>query len=203
MDQRNDPTPPENFLLIRNDKGFEFTYRTGKETSKKQIADLDYTLADSLAADLWIRSGPKVGDKATFKQLDTKEAKLETQASKVLSIKNSLVNGIDVRYYEIESENSKDHLKFLTRHDDQGRTLSSVIAIFEMRLESEEQAKNTEYSQDLFVLGMVKSDRPLGPTKKVSELVLRIDSKEGEIFEDGPAAKCGARPGRQQVIEAR
>jgi protein-glutamine gamma-glutamyltransferase len=201
MDQRNDPTPPENFLLVRKDKGFDFTYRTGKETTKKQIADLDYTLADSLAADLWIRSGPKVGDKATFKQLDVKEAKLETQTCTVLSIKNSLVGGVNVRYYEVENENSKDHLKFLTRHDDQGRTLSSVIAIFEMRLETEEQAKNTEYSQDLFVLGMVKSDRALGQTKNVRELVLRIDGKEGEIFEDGPRQSVAPGPDGSRLLK--
>ena len=200
MDQRSDPTPPENFLLVRKDKGFEFTYRTGKETTKKPIAELDYTLADTLAADLWIRSGPKVGDKAIFKQLDTKEAKLETQTSTVLNIKNSLVNGVNVRYYEIENENSKDHLKFLTRHDDQGRTLSSVIAIFEMRLETEEQAKNIEYSQDLFVLGMVKSDRALGQTKNVRELVLRIDGKEGEIFEDGPRQSVAPGPNGSKLL---
>ena len=33
---------------------------------------------------------------------------------------------------------------------------------------------------------MVKSDRPLGPTRSVRELVLEVPGKEGEIFEDGP-----------------
>ena len=38
-------------------------------------------------------------------------------------------------------------------------------------LEPEEQAKNTEYSQDLFVQGMVKIDRPLGPACPDTEAV--------------------------------
>ena len=201
MEQRNDPTPAENFLLVRKDKGFEFTYRTGKETTNKQTANLDYTLADALAPDLWIRSGPKVGDKASFKQLDVKDAKLHTLTCKVLAIKTSLVGGVNLRYFEVENESSKEQLKYLTRHDDQGRTLSGVIAIFELRLEPEEQAKNTEFSQDLFVLGMVKSDRPLGPTKNVTELVLRIDGKEGEIFEDGPRQSIVPGPDGSRLLK--
>jgi hypothetical protein len=200
-EQRNDPAPLEKILLVRNDKGFEYTYRTGAVVSRKQVADIDYTLADALGPDLWIRRGPNEGAKASFKNFDIKDAKIHTLASKVLGIKSSLVAGVNLRYYEIDNESSKDMLKFVTRHDDQGRTLSSVIAIFDLRLETEEQAKNTEYSQDLFVLGMAKCDRPLGQTKKVTELVIQVDGPEGEIFEDGPRQSVAPGPKGSRLVK--
>lgn len=200
MVQRNDPTPPQKTVLTRNDKGFEVIYTTGGETIKKQIADPDYTLADSLAPDLWIRRGPKDGAMAVARTLDLTDQKIYKLTSKVLGSKTSLVGGIKVRYFEVENESSKEMLKFLTRHDDQGRTLSSNIAIFELRLESEEDAKNTEYSQDLFVLGMVKADKALGSTRKVTELVLRID-KDGDVFEDGPRQRVEAGPKGSKIVK--
>jgi hypothetical protein len=89
-----------------------------------------------------------------------------------------------VRYYEIESESRQ--LVMLSRYDDQGRMLSGKFAIFDIRLEPEEQAKNVEFSQDLFVLGMVKVDRPLGPTRDVRELVVEVSGLKGVAFENGP-----------------
>ncbi|HWY87858.1 MAG TPA: transglutaminase-like domain-containing protein [Gemmataceae bacterium] len=198
--QRNDPAPLEKIVLVRNDKGFEYTYRTGPEVSRKQLAGIDYTLVDALAMDLWIRRGPKEADKAFFKHFDTKDAKIHTLACKVVGIKSSLVAGVNLRYFEIDNESSKDRVRFLTRHDDQGRILSNVVAIFELRLETEEQAKNTEYSQDLFLLGMVKSDRPLGPTKKVTELVIQVDGPEGEILEDGPRQSVATGPNGSRIV---
>ena len=55
-----------------------------------------------------------------------------------------------------------------------------------MRRETEEQAKNTEFSSDLFILGLAKIDRGIGDTSKLSSLVLEIKSKEGAMLPDGP-----------------
>jgi hypothetical protein len=201
MTQRNNAAPAEKVSLVRNDRVMEYTYQTGKEVAKKQLAGVDYTLADALGPELWIRRGPREKDMASFKQFDVKDAKIHNLTSTVLKIKSSLASGVNVRYYEIDNVSSKENFRYLTRHDDQGRTLSSVIAVFEMRLETEEQAKNTEYSQDLFVLGMVKSDRPLGATKKVTELVIRVDGPQGEIFEDGPRQSVAAGPGGSRLVK--
>ena len=200
-DERNEPAPPKKTLLLRKGQGFEYSYRTGQEVSRKQIADVDYTLADALASDLWVRRGPKQGDKAVFKQFDVTDGKTHALKCKILGTKSSLVAGVKVRYFEVEIVSSKEQLTYLTRLDDQGRTLSSVIAIFEIRAETEEQAKNTEYSQDLFVLGMVKSDRPLGLTKSVRELVLEVPGKEGEIFEDGPRQSVAPGPNGSRLLK--
>ncbi len=200
-DQRNDPTPPEKSLLVRTAQGFDFTFRTGMEVSKKQVADIDYTFADAVAGDVWIRRGPGVGDKIVTNEFDIKEVKSHAITSRILTSKTSLAGGVGVRYYEVENEDHQHRIKYLTRHDESGRMLSGVLIIFELRLETEEQAKNTEYSQDLFELGLVKSDRPLGPTKNVTELVVQVDAKEGALFEDGPRQSVGPGPNGSRILK--
>lgn len=194
-------TPREKYTLVRNPGGFEYTLENDAEKSTKMIGDIDYDLADALAADLWIQRGPAAGTKATFKQFDVKDAKTYTIASKVLGAKSSLAGGVKVRYFEVENVSAKDMLTYLTRHDDQGRMLSNVIAIFELRLEPEDQAKSIEYSQDLFVLGMVKCDRKLGSTKRVTELVLDVSGKEGAFFENGPRQSVAPSPDGGRLLK--
>ena len=200
-EQRFEPTPPETASLVRTAKGLDFTYRTGQEVSKKILASVDYNLADALALDLWFRHDPQVGDAMDSKEFEVKEIKNRLRKSKIVGVKSSLAGGVNVRYFEVENEDRELMVNYLTRHDDQGRTLSSVIAAFEIRLETEEQAKNTEYSQDLFVLGMARSDRALGLTKKVTELVLQVDGLAGEIFEDGPRQQVAAGPAGSRLLK--
>lgn len=172
--------------LTRNASGYEKTIKVGDEVRKKQIGAIDFTLPDSMANETWLRRGPKTGDQIVFRDFDIQEQKIEAQKAKILSTKNAIVNGVSVRYFEVESESKRDMLTILSRHDDSGRMLSGKFAIFELRLESEEEAKNATFSQDLFVLGLAKIDRPVGRTASVKELVLELDAKEGESFEDGP-----------------
>lgn len=112
---------------------------------------------------------------------------MDTQRSQIKAVKKSLVGGVNVRYYEVESESERDKIQILSRNDDQGRILSGQFAIFEIRLEPEEEAKNAEYSQDLFVQGMVKIDRPLGDAAEVAELIVEVNGLTADdIFADGP-----------------
>ena len=172
--------------VTRVKDGYEAIHEAGGEKRKQILKDVDFTLADASATDMWVRSKPKVGDQILARNFDPEDLKMETQAHKVLSSKNSLVGGVEVHFYEVESESKTRQIKTLNRYDDQGTTLSAVVAIFELRKETEEQAKNTQYSQDLFVMGMVKLDRGIGRTDKVAELVVEVDAKEADGLEDGP-----------------
>jgi protein-glutamine gamma-glutamyltransferase len=178
-------------------EGFELTHEAGGVKQTKKHGPIDYTLADSMAAELWVRRGPKVGDELTHKDFDLQELKLDKQHSKVKAVKNSLAGGVKVRYFEIESESERQMLQILSRNDDQGRMLSGQFAIFEMRLEPEQEAKNAAYSQDLFVQGQVKIDRPLGYTGDVRELIVEVKGIAGKTFENGPRQRVetGDEPG--------
>jgi protein-glutamine gamma-glutamyltransferase len=194
---QSDGMTRQKISLARKGDGYELTHEAGGQKQTKQHGPIDYTLADSMAAELWIRRGPKVGDEMAHRDFDLQELKLDIQRSKVKAIKTSLAGGVKVRYYEIESESDRQMIQILSRNDDQGRMLSGQFAIFEMRLEPEEEAKNAAYSQDLFVQGMVKIDRPLGNTADVTELVVEVKGIQDKTFENGPRQRVapGDEPG--------
>ena len=185
--KQNDGDTNQTIVYQAKGKGYEVTLNTNGEIRKRQVNDLDYTLADAMASEVWIRSGPELGSKIRAQDLDPQEMRLDEQKLKLVSIKNSLVGGVMVRYYEVDSVSKRSGISALSRYDDQGRLLSGVFAgLFELRRETEEQAKNTEYSQDLFVMGTAKIDQPLGYTPKIKSLIVEADAKETEGFEDGP-----------------
>lgn len=178
------------------DKKTTFTWRSGLDYDSvhevagqkrtELIEGIDYTLADASGTEVWVQQNPKIGDTIRSRNFDPSDSKMDVHVSKILSSKESLAGGVKVRFYEVETEAKLHEIKSISRYDDQGNTLSAVIAVFELRREKEEQAKDTEYSQDLFVLGMVKIDKAIGHTTQLRELVVAVDGKEGAAFEDGP-----------------
>ncbi len=174
------------FALTRTGPGaYDVVQTVGKNVRKKKVEGLEFTFADSLATELWIKRGPAKGSEIVVRDLEVKEQKIDSQKNKVLGFKTSLVAGVDVKFYEIQTITNRDQINVLSRHDDQGKMISGKIAIFELRSEAEEQAKNNEYSKDLFVFGMAKIERKLGDLKRVEELVLEVTGP-ANAFVDGP-----------------
>jgi hypothetical protein len=169
-----------------NERTYTTVHEAAGETRKSVLKGIDFTLADASATEVWVRGQPAVGAVVVTRLFDPNAQKMDVQTNKILSRKTSLVSGVKVHFYEVETESKLHGVKTLSRYDDQGIPLSEDIQIFEMRRETEEQAKDTQYSQDMFVLGMVKIDKRIGNTAKVAELVIEVKGKEAEGFEDGP-----------------
>ena len=55
-----------------------------------------------------------------FSALDASEEKMDTQVNKILSSKKSLAGGIEVHFYEVETESKVREIKSVSRYDDQG-----------------------------------------------------------------------------------
>jgi transglutaminase-like putative cysteine protease len=183
---QSDGSVTQKFTLRRTDKGFSVTYLAGKEERTKRIGPVDYTLADAMTTEQWVRGGAKVGSTLAYREFDIQKQTIEISDGRVVSRKSSLAGGVPVTYFEIEVKARRDGLPLLSRLDQRGRLLSGQFALFEVRLESEEQAKNTEFSQDLFVLGMTKVDLPLGDTTQVHKLILKVTGKEAADLPSGP-----------------
>jgi protein-glutamine gamma-glutamyltransferase len=167
--------------------GYTATITTNGAKRTKTIAKLDFTLADSLAADVWVRGPRKPGEKIVAREIDLEELKTYLSTHTLIASKTVLTGGVEVFFHEVESVSEKLPVKSLSRLDRKGRMLSSTFAeVFEMRKESEKDAKNTEYSADVFVLGMVKIDKDLGDPRKVSELVLEVTGKEAAVLKPAP-----------------
>jgi hypothetical protein len=185
----------------RTAKGFDYVVTAaGKERSRVQPEPI-FNLADNFAAELWLRSAPKVGDKMLARDLDIEDWKVYGNGHKIKSSKTTLVGGVEVKYYDVEIEDRKTGLSSLFRYDSAGKLLSGKIAVFELRKESEEQAKNTEFPQDLFVLGVVKIDRAIGFTTHLTELVLEVGGKEGAVLQNGPRQTVVAGKGDSRILK--
>lgn len=200
--------------LERSGNGFALTHVAGGVTRKKDHGPIEYDFLDNTASERWLRRSPKVGDKLDTKDFSLQELKIEPQTSTVKSVKKTILGGVPATNYEVETESKQ--LTMLSKYDNTGRMLSGKFAVFDIRRESEEQAKNTEFSQDLFALSMVKIDRPIGRTHNVRELVVEVAGLEGARFEDGPRQaflpgkekgtailKLGKKHGKQATVSAK
>jgi protein-glutamine gamma-glutamyltransferase len=173
--------------LIRTEKGFEVRKTADGEKKIKQIDPIDFTFADILTSNIWIRRGPKIGAKLTSRNyyLDTLEIDIEQR--KLLSTKTSLVEGVKVTFHEVEMTSKKINIPSLERFNEKGQLLSGKIGgVVELRFEPEEQAKNIDLSTDLFLLGSVKIDQPLGDPKTITSLIIEIKGKEASVIKPGP-----------------
>jgi protein-glutamine gamma-glutamyltransferase len=169
------------------DKSFKYVVDVGGNQRVRKVDDLDYSLPDALASETWLRSAPKEGDRIVGKDLDLQEWKTDQTKYLLMAIKSVLVGGVEVKYYEVESESKKDMVKLISRNDDKGNLLQGTIGgLFELRKETEVQARNTQYSEDLFLLGQAKIDRKIGYPTRLTELVLEVEGKGGEVIENGP-----------------
>jgi hypothetical protein len=191
----SDGTVVQEIRCVATDKGFDVTLTTGKETRRKHVPAPDFTLEDALGSDVWLRRGPKPGEKITVRELDIEELKTELVTDTLVATKTSLAHGVEVIYHELETLMHKVNLKGLVRSDVKANVLSATFAgVFELRRESEADAKNTEYSADVFVLGMAKIDKKLGRTKKVAGLVVDVPAKEAAFLKSASRQKAVANP---------
>ncbi len=186
---------------VRSGDGFTHTVSAGKQVRKSAVADLNLTIADSLALDTWVRSHPKVGSQLMTRTLDAKDWKVDPTTHLVKATKTSLVSGVEVKFTEVESLSKRNNLKYLQRINADGKLISTQIAIFELRRETEAEAKNTEFSRDLFVLGMAKADKKIGYGPAVKELILEVDAKEGDVFKNGPRQTIVLKENGTRVIK--
>jgi len=197
----NDGNSKKSTLLLRNGEKFDVTFNIGGEQSKKKIDALAYDLPDAMASERWIRSAPKQGSTLVYKDLDLDEVKIDQTTSTLVAEKVSLVNGVKVKFYEVKSRSTRNPVDMLARHDDKGRMLSGNFAIFEVRAEPEAKAKDTQYSQDLFVLGMVKVDRGLGAPGGVTGLVLEVLGEEAKLLTAGPRQSIAPQSPKSHILK--
>lgn len=179
--------------LTRTDKGYEHVHIIGKREKKQLVDKLDFTLADAMTQEMWVKKGIQVGDRTSTRTIELKDLEMPISNHKVLAKKSSLVSGVKVDFYEIETTLTKTKLTILARWDSTGHMLSGVMAIFELRKETEEQAKNTEFSQDLFVLGQVKIQKKIGKLREASSVVMQVKGVDKDTLRTGP---------RQEVVPA-
>jgi hypothetical protein len=183
----NQGTSRQEVILTPKDKGFQVATIANGEKTVKNIPTVDLTLADVLASYVWIRSRPKPGASCLSQDFDINELRMEPERRKLLRTKTAVVKGVKVTYHEVEATVLRQKITNLERYDEAGNLLSGFISeTFEIRLETEEQAKKLDAATDLFVLGMIKIDRPLGDGRNVASLVVEFKGKDAPPLPSGP-----------------
>jgi hypothetical protein len=178
--------------LARTAKGFVLTTVTNGDKTTKDVPPLDHTLADVLASYVWMRGRPAVGATLLSQDVDFDELRINLERRKLLATKKALVKGVEVTYHEVEVTLLRKGVKLLERYDGAGNLLSGHLGdAFEMRLETEEQARSLKGGTDLFVLGLAKIDRPLGDHRKVVRLVVEVTGKDAALLGPGPCQAVG------------
>jgi hypothetical protein len=174
-------------VLTRAGDGYRVTTSANGEKTARSVPSLDFTLADTLASYVWLRGRPRPGATVLTQDLDLNEMRLDRERRKVLAVKKALAKGVPLTYYEVEATLLRHKITTLERYDEQGNLLSGRIGeAFEMRLETEAQAKNVEAGTDLFVLGLVKIDRPLGNARTITSLSVEVKGKDSGLLDSGP-----------------
>lgn len=201
--RESDGRSVKEITLTRGDKGFDVLIEAAGEKVKKQIPILDYTLADALVSHLWLRQGPKVGDTITSRTLDIDDLRLDDEIRKLTATRATTADGVKVIYHEMEVTVPRKNLSGLERFDEKGEQMLSmkIAGLFEMRLEAEAVAKNTEFSGDLFEMGKVKIDKKLGDEARLTSLVLETVGKGEFNLKPGPGQAVTKNPGGTWTIK--
>jgi hypothetical protein len=185
LDQQGDAR--QDAALTRTTQGCRVTITHKGEKTVKDIPPVDLTLADVLASYVWLRGRPRPGATVLTQDFDLNELKMEQERRKLLGTKTALVKGVKLTYHEVEATILRHGVTTLERYDDAGNLLSGHVGeAFEMRLESEAQARNLDSGTDLFILGLVKIDRPLGDGHTVNNLVVEVKGKDAAFLPSGP-----------------
>jgi hypothetical protein len=177
----------EHISLAAAGKGYEVTLVTGKVTEKKTLPGLDFTLADAMAPEMWLKTAPDKGATFTSRTFSFQDQKvIVDNKAKLLGTKEIMDNGLPRKVHEVEIYLPGSKLSALCRLDDKAHLLSIAIPdVVEARRESEAEAKNIEFGADLFELCLVKIDQPLGDWRQAKGLVVEVKGKDMALLPNG------------------
>ncbi|HYV39802.1 MAG TPA: transglutaminase-like domain-containing protein [Gemmataceae bacterium] len=176
--------------LTATDKGYEAILASGQ----KKMLNIDYTLADALTPQLWLKKGPVTGDTVAFRSFSFEELSTYTTSLKLLDIKQIVHQGASMKVREVELVENLAAAKQTSVfcYDNHGRPVSGLASGLEIRRESETEAKKIEFGNDVVFTNMAKLDRPVG--LKTQDDVLKVKGltlqAKGKIYSLLPNTAC-------------
>ena len=146
------------------------------------------SLADTLALERFVRSGPAVGASVTYRMYEPMYSTEIEGTSWVVSITERLLDGTPTKVFEIKSVLAPLGVEQTSFVAEDGTTLEDSLAgTITLRLEPKEIAMNVDYANDVIVANAAKLDKPLPDARTRESVTLDIHgplAKE-HFVEDG------------------
>jgi hypothetical protein len=179
--------------IVSTATGYEVVVLSGTSQRKRPLAGFQYSLADALCMDVWLRRhDPKPGSRNVCRGIESELLEVRNETGTLLATKSSVVGGVPVTFHELKLVGHTQQEMFVRYDATRGRVIFVDLSQFELRLETEAQAKDTSYAADVFVLGMAKLDRGIGNPERIATLVLEVR---------GPDLSKHIVPGPHQHVE--
>ena len=157
------------------EEGFAARITAGGTERTMDLGQVDYTLADVLAPEIWFRGEREVGDAISARSFSLSELRPSIDTYTVKGLKETRLDGVLMAYYEVILHSSVGGEIGTALIDENGDLVSGVLGgAFELRRETAETATDFDYSADVYLLGLAEIDRGLGDPREVSTLVMEI-----------------------------
>jgi hypothetical protein len=185
--EETDGTYTSRTEVKRSGEGFTVALRAEGVTFDKELGSIDYELSDMLSPKVWMRQKPAEDARLFVHAFSSDSLNVSTMTFLVKSSHESIVNGVGLRYYDLDVADSREGNLGQWRVDAAGTILSMKFGeLMELRLEGEQRAKSPDYTGDLFLLGAAKIDEKLGDPSELTRLVVRARGKNVTGLRSGP-----------------
>ena len=176
--------------LAPNGSDYQAVIRAAGDERAMAVEDLDYTISDVLTPERWFQTERQPGEKLAARSFSLTDLSPAVDNYTVLSLKDTVVDGVPLSYYEVELHSSEVGSIGTALIDAEGRLVSGVIGgAFELRRETAELARDFDYTADIYLLGMAAVDEPLGDPRDVAWLVLGVDGRDPTTIPSGARQK--------------
>ncbi len=182
-----DPSGTSVFNGVVQDNSLLLKSTVGGEDKEHVLPKPKESLRDSVKHSLWIQEKPKIGDSLDFSVFEPMYQQEITGKSFILEEEERLFEGILTKVYKVKTTLDVMGIDSVSYVTADGVTLEDVVAgIIVMRLESEEQAKDVQYSNDVIVSNAAMVDSPIEDPHGRSSLHLELKGplNESHLFND-------------------
>jgi hypothetical protein len=171
--------------LSRDGDRYEARILAADSERTLEVSDPRFTIADVLTPELWFREPRRPGDSLSTRSFSLADLESAVDTYSVRQLKDTLVDGVGVSYYEVDLHSSASGSIGTALIDHRGTLVSGIIGgAFELRLETAELAQDFDYSADVYLLGMAGIDQPLGDPGHVNHLLLEVEGDQPDRIPD-------------------
>ncbi|MGI9014228.1 MAG: transglutaminase-like domain-containing protein [Phycisphaerales bacterium] len=150
------------------------------QTSTRNLGELDHSIHDYFATDIWMKTQPTVGDAITYPSFDLNSLRMMSETATVTGIEHAMAGGVPLTCFTLDIADSNDDA-YEVVVDEHGTWLTLDFGgMARFQLEPEAIAKQRDASVDLFISNLVKLDQPLGDVTTIRTLVLEVDDETAE-----------------------